>query len=103
MGAGAFGSATDATDHSVAAGFAALSGVGTGQTVTKADTLYLRSNGPLLLQLTCLDGTGTNTPDTPIVVPCAGLFLAEFSSGRELVAIEAKGSAQIEYLASGQL
>lgn len=96
-----FGQCTGTVQQQLAnADYAALSGIGTGQTVTKADTLYFRASGPIFLRLTCLNGAGI--ADTPIVVPVAGLFVVEFQSARELVVLEAKGSGTVEYVASGQ-
>jgi hypothetical protein len=97
-----YGQCTGTVQQTIAfVAYAELSGVGPGETVTKADTLYFRASGPVFLRLTCLNGAGV--ADTPVVLPCAGLLMLEFQSGRELVLLEAKGSGTIEYLASGSV
>jgi hypothetical protein len=96
-----FGVATGVLTQIVAspAVYLTLPGVGTGGVVTKADTFYLKSSGPIDLRLTTDDGAGG---DVVSVVPCDGLHLSEFPTSKFLKLIEVQGSATIEYFASGQ-
>lgn len=79
--------------------FVALSGVGAGDNVATADTLWMRSDAPLQVQLTVqtLGGSGTTT----IVVPLYGTMLLEFPQGGYLVGIQVAGTGDLEYVASG--
>jgi hypothetical protein len=79
--------------------YATLSGVGATDTVTKCDTLYLKSNSGLLVRLTSDDGTGVSVV---AVIPVSGVALLEFDSSKYLKLIEVSGSGLIEYFASGQ-
>lgn len=85
-----------------APGFLALSGVGPTDTVQRGDTLYFRSNGPVVLRLSYVDPTNPLGPPLQAVVPVQGLLLQEFSTPSPLVGLEVQGSAQIEYLITGQ-
>jgi hypothetical protein len=79
--------------------FQQLSGLGAGWTVTKADTLYLRSDAPVILRLTQANPSG---PPTVQTVAIQGLFISEFPQVNALILIEVQGSAGIEYVISGQ-
>jgi hypothetical protein len=78
--------------------FVTLDGVGAAATVTKGDTLYLKSSGSIDLQLTLDDGVGGST--TAVVT--GRLFIIEFDTVKFLKLLEAKGSATVEYFVSGQ-
>ena len=78
--------------------YSALSGVGATDTVTKGNTLYLRSNASLLVRLTTDDGIGGSVV---AVLPVSGLCILEFDDSKYLKLIEVSGSALIEYLVSG--
>ena len=78
--------------------FATLDGVGSGESVTKANTLYFFSKTPVQLRLTTDDGLGGSVVAT---VPVYGLVLLEFPDTMFLKLLEAKGTGQLEYVASG--
>jgi hypothetical protein len=79
--------------------FVPLQGVGPTDTVTKADTLYLKSNGRIDLRLSIDDGS--NGLDLRVIT-IDGLVVLEFDSSRSLKLLEAQGSATLEYFLSGQ-
>lgn len=79
--------------------YAALPAIGTGGVVTKGNTFYFKSNGPVLLRLTTDDGVGGNVV---AVLPINGLHIVEFDDTKFLKLAEVSGSALIEYFASGQ-
>jgi hypothetical protein len=87
------------TSSSAFGTYAALSGVGASDNVATADTLWMRSDAPLQVQLTLqnLGGSGTVTS----VVPLNGTMLLEFPFGGYCVGIEVAGAGDIEYIASG--
>jgi hypothetical protein len=78
--------------------FITLSGIGTGDTVTHADTLYFFAYSQVTLRLTTDDGAGG---DVVAVLPCDGLYVMEFPSAKFLKLLEIEGSANVEYFASG--
>jgi hypothetical protein len=75
--------------------FVALSGIGAGQSVTQAQTLYFRSLIPMQIRLT-FQGDAT-----PKVLYVQGAVLLEFDISHPLVLLEASGSGQVEYWAAG--
>lgn len=79
--------------------YVALPSIGTGGDVTKVDTLYIRSSSEVSLQLTTDDGAGG---DVVAIIPLDGGILLEFPTTKYLKLLELKGSATIEYFASGQ-
>jgi hypothetical protein len=81
-------------------GFAALSGVGTGDTVLQANALYFKC-GPatIKLRLTFADPDGGS--DIVSVVPVSGTVFMEFPANGYLKLLEAKGSATIVYFLVG--
>ncbi len=79
--------------------YVALDGVGTGESVTRANTLYLRTTAAVLLRLTLADPAGG--PDIVSVVPMQGLWIQEFGNQGYLKLLEVQGTAGIEYFVSG--
>lgn len=79
--------------------FTTLSGIGANDTVTQADVLYFKASGPVALQLTTDDGLGG---DIVATLSCDGLVLMEFPTSNFLKGLEVRGSATVEYFASGQ-
>jgi len=77
----------------------AISGLGTGGDVTTADTLYLKSDAPIQVQLTQQNLAG----GSPVVsvVNLYGTLLLEFPPSGYLTGIEAQGTANLEILISG--
>ena len=78
-----------------------LSGVGAGQSVTQAATVYMRvRSGAFLFRVTY------NATPTPIVsvLPSAGLFIheADVGSASWITKLEVQGQGVIEFYASGQ-
>lgn len=78
--------------------YAALSGVGASDTVTKGTFLYLKSDGPILIRLTHDDGVGGNTT---VILPLEGMTVIEFQDTKYLKLLEAQGSALLEYFVCG--
>lgn len=78
--------------------YVALEGVGPTATVVNADFLYLRSNATLKLKITQTDGLTTLVSEQYF----SGLKVIELPSTNCAVLVEVKGTATIEYLASGQ-
>jgi hypothetical protein len=83
------------------AAFLTLDGVGTLATVTHGTFLYLKCNAPMIVQMTCDDGTGTGT----VIVEQAvhGLLMLEFPTANALQLLKVKGSGTLEYLVVGNL
>jgi len=81
--------------------WATLSGVGAADTVTRADTLYLRCNSPIKVRLTQADKDGG--ADIVSIVEVHGVLLQEFPQNGCLKLLEAQGSATLEYFVSGLL
>lgn len=80
--------------------YVALSGVGTGDDVTRADTFYAKNNAPMKLRLTFAQ---PGTDDLVTEVPLYGTKLEEYPSDQYLKLIEIKGVGLVEYFASGQV
>lgn len=87
------------TDISSAVAFVPLDGVGTGESVTKGNTLYLRTNSPFLIRFTFADPAGG--ADIVSVLPIQGLHISEYQLPGYLKLLEAKGVGGIEYFVSG--
>jgi len=81
--------------------FVALDGVGSGQSVTQANTLYLRTTAQMLVRMTFADPAGG--PDIVSVVTVKGILILEPSDAGYLKLLEAQGAGTIEYFASGNL
>lgn len=79
--------------------FVALPTVGASGDVTRGDTLYAKCDGPLLIELTQDDGSGSGT--VVAVVPFQGLFMMEFPSTQPLLGLRVKGNANLVYFVSG--
>jgi hypothetical protein len=75
--------------------FVTLSGIGTGQTVTQALTLYVRCLIPMQIRLT-FSGDAT-----PKVIYLQGVLLLEASVAAPITLLEAMGAGQVEFWASG--
>lgn len=80
--------------------FVQLRGIGTNETVTKGNTLYLRTDAAMTLRLTFDDGAGGDVVST---FPVDGLFIVEASDAKFLKLAEAQGVGVVEYFASGNL
>ena len=95
-----FGAATGVLQRTITSAlvYVQLLDVGTGGSVTQANLLYLKSAGPLDVKLTCDDGVGG---DVVSEFQIDGMNLQEFSDVRFLKKVEVRGSAQIEFFASG--
>lgn len=78
--------------------FAGLDGVGSGETVTKATFLYLRTATAMTIRLTTDDGSGGSVT---AVIPVDGFLLMEFQTAKFLKLVEAQGVGTVEYFASG--
>ncbi len=78
--------------------YVALDGIGTGESVTQANTLYVRAPTPLNLRLTTDDGAGGSVV---AIVPISGVWVMEFPSNKFLKLLEVLGVGPIEYYASG--
>ena len=79
--------------------FFTLDGVGTGQSVTKATTLYFRSTAQMILRMTFADPSGG--ADLVSTVPVQGLLIQEPSVSGYLKLLEVQGQGTVEYFASG--
>ena|ERR1700729_236133 len=73
----------------------ALSGIGAGQTVTQATTLYMRSVSPFTVQVTYTGVSGTQP------IPLNGLLVLEANPSNPITAVTVVGSGQLEYGAWG--
>lgn len=78
--------------------YAALSGVGTTDTVKKALLLYIRANNAVLLRLTTYSAGG----DVVAVLPIKGAQVLTFDPDRYLKLVEVSGTATVEWFACGQ-
>ena len=97
-----YNAATGILQRSVSTGvYLQLAGVSSSASdpVTKGDTLYLLTNGPVSFRLTTDDGSGGNVV---AVVPVDGFAMWEFPGNKFLKLLEVLGSASIEYFVSGQ-
>ena len=75
--------------------FAVLPGLGASDVVTKAKFLYLRSSSEVKLRLTQTSGVQT--------VDVSGLCILQFPALKELVLLEAQGTANLEYIIVGDV
>ena len=82
--------------------FAHLQGVGAGDAVARGDTLYLRSDSQILLQLSQIDPLNPGGPVLVRQLYVSGLVVLEFPLSSPLVLLEAQGAATLEYLVTGQ-
>lgn len=91
-------SASGARQVSSPSAYVQLSGVGDTDTVTKANTVYLKTNSPMMIKLTF-----DNSPDADIEseFPLYGIHLSECGDTKYLKKIEVKGSGTVELVASG--
>lgn len=80
--------------------YVTLTGVGADDAVTKANTVYLKTNSPMMVK-----ATYDNTPDADIEseFPLFGIWIAEPGDTKYLKKVEVKGSGTIEFLVSGNL
>lgn len=79
--------------------FVTLPALGASGDVVQADTLYLKSDGPVVLRMVQDDGSGVTTVTYDL--PVSGLVILEFPAAQPLLGISVKGTARIEYLLSG--
>lgn len=79
--------------------YVALDGVGTGESVTQGNLLYLRSSSAMLLRLTTYSSGG----DIVAVLPVDGVFMMEFDRSRYLKLIEVQGTGTVEWLVTGDV
>lgn len=80
-------------------GMQVISGLGTGDDVTTADTLYIKTDAPITLQLTTQNPAGGSALVS--VVPLGGSAVWEFPFGGYLIGLSAQGVANLEILISG--
>ena len=94
-----FGVATGVISRRIASpgAFVALQGVGSADTVTKGDFLYLKADKDVDLRMSLDNGAG----GTDLRILTGRVFVVEFSSIKFLKLLEAQGSAQLEYFVSG--
>lgn len=83
-------------DVSSPSAYVTLGGVGTGQAVTQASFLYLRTSVAMDLRLTTSDSV-----DVVSVHPVDGVLLMEFPAAKYLKLLEVQGSGTLEYFVSG--
>lgn len=79
--------------------FQTISGLGATDDVTTADTLYIKADGPVQLQLT-QQNLNTGSPVVS-VVNLYGTMLLELPTGGYLTGLAAQGACNLEYLFSG--
>lgn len=79
--------------------YVALPGIGAGGLVAKVNTLYMKTQALLLLRLTFLVPSSSNLVVADI--PLNGPWVQTFPDSHELVLLEVKGTANIEFLATG--
>lgn len=79
--------------------FAALSGIGAANDVVKADFFIINSAGPVDVQVVADDGNGGST--TQVISCSGGPTMISARAEKLITAIGVKGTAQIEYFASG--
>ncbi len=79
--------------------FVPLPALGASGDVVQGDTLYLKSDGPVILRIVQDDGSGVTTATYDM--PVSGLVILEFPASQPLLGISVKGTARIEYLISG--
>jgi hypothetical protein len=76
-------------------GFTALSGVGAGQSVTQAHTVYVRTQSPFMFRVTYLGDA------VPKVRYTSGLWIEEVDPTHPVTLLEVQGTGQVEYLCVG--
>jgi hypothetical protein len=83
-------------------GYVTLTGVGSSDTVTQGDTLYVRTQSPCLIRVTFFNPV---VPMSPIVsiIPLQGTMFIEPPASYYVSLLEAQGVGFVEYLVSGQL
>jgi hypothetical protein len=91
-------SATHAKNVASASAYVPLDGVGTGETVTQANFLYLRTNAKLSARITYKADSG---PDVVIVIPVFGFLVWEPPDANYITLLEMQGVGGVEYFASG--
>ncbi len=79
-----------------ASSFAVLDGIGSGEAVTQATFLYVRTSTSMVLRFTT-----AGSPDVVAAVPIDGMCAFEFPVGSYLKMVEVQGSGTLEYFASG--
>ncbi len=79
--------------------FLTLSGIGSTDAVSVGAFLYVVTDSPMILRLTCDDGASGTT--TQVIDDVQGLFVRQFSVTKALKTLEVKGSGRITYAASG--
>lgn len=82
--------------------FEPLQGVGPTDRVRQGSFLYLRCDSQLLLRISQTDPLNPGDPPLQRLLYVMGLCIIEFPSSSPLVLLEAQGSANIEYLITGQ-
>lgn len=80
--------------------FVPLDGVGTGESVTQANFLYLRTAG-LLMKYRITQADYNGGADIVSIVESQGVFVNEFPSAGYVKLLEAMGVGTIEYIAAG--
>jgi len=78
--------------------FQTLSGLGSTDDVTNCDTLYLKCDANILVQLTVTNPAGGTFVST---VSLYGTLIQEFATNAYLVGIALQGTANVEYIISG--
>lgn len=81
--------------------FQTLGGVGAGQAVTQGDTLYIKSQNPVLVRVTFYNPIVPSAPTVSIFPLCGRMWL-EVPQASYLYLLEVQGVGQIVYLVSGQ-
>ena len=78
--------------------FQAISGIGPTDDVVNCDTLYLKSDSNILVQLTIVNPAGGTFTST---ISLYGMMMMEFATNAYCTGISAQGNANLEYLFSG--
>lgn len=81
--------------------FVELDGVGTSETLTQGQTLYLRTSVRMLIRVTTHDGILNSDVVSTLCVK--GLYIQEFGDSDYLKLLEAEGSGTIEWWVGGLL
>jgi len=77
--------------------YVGLSGVGPADSVTKGNTLYIRTSNLIWIRLTF-----SNLPsDIVSEIPVQGMLILEIPDNNALILLEAKGTGYIEYACTG--
>jgi hypothetical protein len=93
-------SAYDVRNLNSPSSFVQLRGVGPGESVTRGNTLYLRTETAMTVRATFDDGVGGSVVAT---YPVDGLFVIEAQEAKFIKLLEAQGVGVVEYFASGNL